>query len=108
MEFTQLGRSGLKVSRLCLGTMNFGWKTSEPDSFAIMDRAHASAINFFDTANVYGHSRGEGRTEQIIGRWFAQGGGPSRADRARHQGLRVDGRLAQRREAFGAQYPSGL
>lgn len=75
MEFTQLGRSGLKVSRLCLGTMNFAWKTSEPDSFAIMDRAHESRINFFDTANVYGQARGEGRTEQIIGRWFAQGGG---------------------------------
>jgi aryl-alcohol dehydrogenase-like predicted oxidoreductase len=75
MQFTSLGRSGLKVSRLCLGTMNFAWKTSEPDSFAIMDRAHERGVNFFDTANVYGHARGEGRTEQIIGRWFAQGGG---------------------------------
>jgi aryl-alcohol dehydrogenase-like predicted oxidoreductase len=75
MEYTQLGRTGLKVSRLCLGTMNFGPKTTEEDSFAIMDRAHELGINFFDTANVYGWKKGEGWTEQIIGRWFAQGGG---------------------------------
>jgi aryl-alcohol dehydrogenase-like predicted oxidoreductase len=75
MEFTQLGRTGLKVSRLCLGTMNFGPHTSEPDSFAIMDKAHELEIIFFDTANVYGWKLGEGVTEQIIGRWFAQGGG---------------------------------
>ena len=74
MEFTQLGRTGLKVSRLCLGTMNFGPQTSEEDSFRIMDRAHELGINFFDTANVYGWKKGEGWTEQIIGRWFAQGG----------------------------------
>ena len=75
MEYTQLGRSGLKVSRLCLGTMNFGPETSEEDSFAIMDRALDEGINFFDTANVYGWKQGEGWTEQIIGRWLAQGGG---------------------------------
>jgi aryl-alcohol dehydrogenase-like predicted oxidoreductase len=75
MEYTQLGRTGLKVSRLCLGTMNFGPKTSEDDSFAIMDRAHEEGINFFDTANTYGWKIGEGWTEQILGRWFAQGGG---------------------------------
>ncbi len=75
MEFTQLGRSGLSVSRLCLGTMNFGPQTSEPDSFAIMDAAHDAGINYFDTADVYGWVKGEGITEQIIGRWFAQGGG---------------------------------
>ena len=74
MQFTYLGRSGLRVSRLCLGTMNFGWKTDEADSFAIMDRSHELGINFFDTANVYGNSRGEGLTEKILGRWFAQGG----------------------------------
>jgi NDP-hexose 2,3-enoyl reductase len=73
MEFTHLGRSGLTVSRLCLGTMNFGPHTSEADSFAIMDRAHELGINFFDTANVYGWKQGEGITEQIVGRWFAQG-----------------------------------
>src|SRR5262245_35067118 len=75
MEYTQLGRTGLRVSRLCLGTMNFGPKTTEEDSFAIMDKALDLGINFFDTANVYGWKLGEGVTEQIIGRWFAQGGG---------------------------------
>ncbi len=75
MEFTQLGRTGLKVSRLCLGTMNFGPLTPENDSFAIMDKALELGINFFDTANVYGWKLGEGVTEQIVGRWFAQGGG---------------------------------
>ena len=74
MEYTNLGRTGLKVSRLCLGTMNFGPQTSEPDSFAIMDRALELGINFFDTADVYGWRKGEGITEQIIGRWLAQGG----------------------------------
>ncbi len=75
MDYTQLGRSGLSVSRLVLGTMNFGPETSEEDSHAIMDRALEHGINFFDTANVYGWRKGEGWTEQIIGRWFAQGGG---------------------------------
>ncbi len=75
MEYRHLGRSGLKVSRLCLGTMNFGPHTTEPDSFAMMDRAVELGINFFDTADVYGWKLGEGWTEQIIGRWFAQGGG---------------------------------
>ncbi|MEU8267589.1 aldo/keto reductase [Sphaerisporangium sp. NPDC049002] len=75
MEYAHLGRTGLSVSRLCLGTMNFGPETPEQDSFAIMDRAHELGINFFDTANVYGWKKGEGITEHIVGRWFAQGGG---------------------------------
>ncbi|MDZ4768552.1 MAG: aldo/keto reductase [Chloroflexota bacterium] len=75
MDYTQLGRTGLKVSRLCLGTMNFGPETTETDSYAIMDHALDAGINFFDTANVYGKKRGEGVTEHIIGRWLAQGGG---------------------------------
>lgn len=75
MEYIRLGRTGLKVSRLCLGTMNFGPKTGERESFAIMDRALELGINFFDTANVYGWELGKGATEQIIGRWLAQGGG---------------------------------
>src|SRR5207302_1709534 len=75
MQYTHLGRTGLIVSRLCLGTMNFGPETSETDSFSIMDRALEQEINFFDTANVYGAKKGEGVTEQILGRWFAQGGG---------------------------------
>lgn len=75
MQYVHLGRSGLKVSRLCLGTMNFGPETGEADSFAIMDRALELGINFFDTANVYGWKVGEGLTEQIVGRWISQGGG---------------------------------
>jgi aryl-alcohol dehydrogenase-like predicted oxidoreductase len=55
--------------------MNFGPRTTEEDSFAIMDKALDLGINFFDTANVYGSKLGEGVTEQIVGRWFAQGGG---------------------------------
>lgn len=74
MEYVHLGRSGLKVSRFCLGTMNFGPLTTEEESFRIMDRALELGINFFDTANVYGWKKGEGITEQIIGRWFSQGG----------------------------------
>lgn len=75
MEYVHPGRAGAKVSRLCLGTMNFGPETSEADSFAIMDRALELGINFFDTADVYGSKAGEGWTEQVLGRWFAQGGG---------------------------------
>ena len=71
MKYTHLGRSGVSVSRLCLGTMNFGPFTSETDSHLIMDTAHAQGINFFDTANSYGRDKGKGRTEEIIGTWFA-------------------------------------
>jgi aryl-alcohol dehydrogenase-like predicted oxidoreductase len=75
MQYRKLGRSGLQVSALCLGTMNFGPQTSEQDSFTIMDRALEHGINFFDTANVYGWDVGKGTTEEIIGRWLAQGNG---------------------------------
>ena len=75
MQYVHLGRSGLRVSRLCLGTMNFGPHTTEADSGQIMDRALELGINFFDSANVYGWKVGEGVTEQIVGRWLAQGGG---------------------------------
>lgn len=81
MEYRHLGRTGLLVSRLCLGTMNLGGNpyyeplASETESFAIMDRALEHGINFFDTANIYSFHLGEGLAEQIIGRWFAQGGG---------------------------------
>jgi aryl-alcohol dehydrogenase-like predicted oxidoreductase len=74
VKYAKLGRSGVRVSRLCLGTMNFGPHTNERDSFAIMDRALDAGVNFVDTANVYGWKRGEGVTEQIVGRWLAQGG----------------------------------
>ncbi|MEW2518520.1 aldo/keto reductase [Actinacidiphila alni] len=74
MEYTQLGRTGLKVSRLVLGTMNFGAQTGEAGSHAIMDAALDAGINFFDTANIYGEDDHKGLTEEIIGRWFAKGG----------------------------------
>jgi aryl-alcohol dehydrogenase-like predicted oxidoreductase len=79
MDYRFLGRTGLRVSPLCLGTMNFGMpsetsdvQTDEAEAHRIMDRALELGINFFDTANVYGG--GYGGTEQIIGNWFAQGG----------------------------------
>lgn len=75
MQYKNLGRTGLKVSPLALGTMNFGPNTTEADSYHIMDAALDLGINFFDTANVYGWKIGEGITEQIIGRWLAQGDG---------------------------------
>src|ERR1700728_2811384 len=87
MEYTHLGRSGLAVSRLCLGTMNFGSLTTPGDAHAIMDRAHELGINFFDTANTYGRRQSPpgqvagndrshaGWTEEILGDWFALGGG---------------------------------
>jgi len=75
MQYTYLGRTGLSVSRLCLGTMNFGPLTTEADSFEIMDRAREEGLNFFDTANVYGREMGVGATEEIVGNWFAEGDG---------------------------------
>lgn len=81
VEHKRVGKNGVIVSNLCLGTMNFGWKTSEQESFKIMDRALEHGINFFDTADVYGGEsingdfQKKGLTEEIIGRWFAQGGG---------------------------------
>ena len=74
MQYTTLGRSGLKVSRLVLGTMNFGDYTEEKESFRIMDRALEVGINCFDSADFYGAHLGHGETESLIGRWLAQGG----------------------------------
>ena len=71
MQYTNLGRTALKVSRLCFGTMNFGWHESEDEAVGLMDRALELGINFWDTADVYS----QGRTEEKIGRWFTQGGG---------------------------------
>jgi aryl-alcohol dehydrogenase-like predicted oxidoreductase len=73
MDYRQLGRTGLSVSPLILGTMNFGPRTSEEDSHGILDAALDAGINVVDTANGYGSHAGE--TEEIIGRWFAKGGG---------------------------------
>ncbi|MFF3563404.1 aldo/keto reductase [Streptomyces sp. NPDC002574] len=75
MEYTQLGRTGLKVSRIVLGTMNFGGQTDETDSHRIMDAALDAGVNFFDTADIYGTAEEKGLTEKVIGAWFARGGG---------------------------------
>jgi NDP-hexose 2,3-enoyl reductase len=70
MDYTHLGRSGVSVSRICLGTMNFGAITTPEDSHVIMDRALDAGINFWDTSNTYGQPRAEGTTEKVIGGWF--------------------------------------
>jgi len=72
MQYNQLGRTNLTVSKICLGTMHFGTRTPEAESYSIMDKALEMGINFFDTANVYGRSAYCGLTEEIIGRWFQQ------------------------------------
>ncbi len=79
MQYQQLGRSALKVSQLCLGTMNFGPRTSEADSFQILNEAVEAGINFVDTANQYGGTLGVGTTETILGKWLAED--KSRRDR---------------------------
>ena len=68
MQYVHLGRIGLQVSRLCLGTVNFGMHVSQQDTFAVLHRALEQGINFFDTANSYN----SGLTETIIGNWFEQ------------------------------------
>ncbi|WP_328466916.1 aldo/keto reductase [Streptomyces sp. NBC_00448] len=75
MEYVQLGRTGLRVSRVVLGTMNFGEEVTEEGSHALMDAALDAGVNFFDTANVYGVDENKGYTEEIIGSWLARGGG---------------------------------
>ena len=72
MNYRQLGRSALKVSQLCLGTMNFGPRTPEAESFEILDAAVEAGINFIDTANQYGGALGVGTTETLLGNWLAQ------------------------------------
>ncbi len=85
MQYQHLGRTGLQVSRIALGTMNFGDQTNEPDSFSIMNDALDAGVNFFDTADVYGIEQspdikqGSGLSEEIVGRWLAED--PSRRDR---------------------------
>lgn len=75
MQHTPLGRTALRVNRLCVGTLNWGVRTARDDSFAMMDRALEQGINFFDTANQYGWQVHKGLGEEIIGDWFGQGGG---------------------------------
>jgi aryl-alcohol dehydrogenase-like predicted oxidoreductase len=75
MKYRRLGRTAVRVSEVCLGTMNFGGYTTQDDAFVIMDRALEEGVNFFDTANRYGGPKGPGATETILGNWFATGGG---------------------------------
>jgi aryl-alcohol dehydrogenase (NADP+) len=73
MEYTRLGRTGLQVSRLCLGTMTFGLQSDEKTSIAVMDRAFDAGVTFFDTADAYplgGTVETSGQTEEIVGRWL--------------------------------------
>jgi 1-deoxyxylulose-5-phosphate synthase len=75
MNITSLGRTGLKVSRICLGTMTFGNQADQATSFAIMDVADQAGVNFFDTADVYplgGDLDSVGRTEEIVGNWLSE------------------------------------
>ena len=107
MKYTHLGRTGLSVSRICLGTMNFGPQTDEAESDLIMDRAIDEGINFFDTANVYGFGDRKGWTEEIIGRWFARAA-PPREDGHRDEALRQHAALAERQRSVGPQHPPRL
>ena len=75
MKFKPLGRTGMKVSRLCVGSWNFGTYTEKKDAFRIMDVAADAGINYIDTANAYPDVGMRGVSEQIIGEWFATGGG---------------------------------
>ena len=72
MRYRQLGRSALKVSEICLGTMNFGPRIAEAGSFEILNHAVAAGINFIDTANQYGGKLGVGTTESILGKWLGE------------------------------------
>ena len=120
MEYTHLGRSGLSVSRLCLGTMNFGSLTPPGEAHAIMDHAHELGINFFDTANTYGRAQSPpgqvarneqshaGWTEEILGDWFAQGGGRRERTVLATKLYGDMGDMAERGQAVGAEHPPRL
>ncbi|WP_329192188.1 aldo/keto reductase [Streptomyces sp. NBC_01435] len=79
MRYTRLGRTALKISRLCVGTVNFGGRVDEEDGHRILNRALDLGLNFVDTANMYGWRVHKGYTEETIGRWFAKD--PARRDR---------------------------
>jgi Aldo/keto reductase family len=106
MNTTRLGRTGLEVSRLCLGTMNFGPATTEPDSFHIMDRALEAGVQFFDTADVYGHKMNveHGAAGQRA-HPAAHRGAPAAA-RAVREAVRGAGPAARRRRAGVAPPPA--
>ena len=97
VEHTRLGRTGLQVSRLCLGTMTFGLQCDEPTSAAILDRAAEAGIDFLDTSDAYplgGDLTTRGVTEEILGRWLR--GRRDRFPRFRVGSLKVGGRGANR------------
>ncbi len=81
MEYRRLGRTGLQVSEICLGTMQFGWTANEETSFAVMDAYREAGGSFIDTADIYTTWAGDlsygGKTEEIIGRWLKARGGRS-------------------------------
>lgn len=112
MNYTHLGRTGLKVSRLCLGTMNFGDVTDEKTSARILDEALEAGINFIDTADVYGTEQspdiqqGSGLSEEIIGRWLQQGGRRERIVLAT-KSISLWGQ-SERSPAFCVSYSQGL
>ncbi|RMG23673.1 MAG: aldo/keto reductase [Methanobacteriota archaeon] len=77
MEYTRLGNTGIKVSKIILGTMQFGWRIDEEESFKVMDKAIEMGINCFDTADIYtswSENSYAGKTEEIIGRWMKDRG----------------------------------
>ncbi|WP_411576328.1 aldo/keto reductase [Streptomyces mutabilis] len=75
MEYSYLGRSALRVSRLCLGTLNLGVRADAQESHRLLDMALDHGVNFLDTANIYGWQKHKGFTEEFLGSWFAKGGG---------------------------------
>ncbi|WHT16655.1 aldo/keto reductase [Crossiella sp. CA-258035] len=74
MEYTTLGRTALRISPLCFGTLNLGVRTTTEEAFALLDLALERGINFLDTANQYGWQKHKGYTEELLGEWFALGG----------------------------------
>ncbi|WP_042377045.1 aldo/keto reductase [Streptacidiphilus melanogenes] len=103
MEYTQLGRTGVRVSRLVLGTMNFGPQTDEAASHGLMDAALDAGVNFFDTANIYGLNEHKGLTEEIVGSWLAKGGG--RRDKV-VLATKVYGNMIDGEPIVGASWPN--
>ncbi len=80
MKFNELGRTGLKVSRLCLGTMTFGEQNTEAEGHRQLDMAVDHGVNFIDTAEMYsfpGNPKTQGSTEKIIGTWMKARGNRS-------------------------------
>ena len=107
MEIRRMGRTGLKVSEICLGTMTFGHQCDERTSFAIMDKAAEQGVNFIDTADVYPvppTPETAGRTEEIVGSWLT---GQARPLRAGDQVPHARRPRAQRRGAVAPAHPQG-